>query len=168
VLGLLALSEGRLAEAVETLAPLEAIAERVGATDPNTWLLFLPDLIEALVGAGRIDEAEQRTAILEARSDRTGLPRGLSVAARCRALVLLARNEADAAIATAGVAASVPEVEQQPFEVARAVDVRGRAEAGAGRFEAANSTLAVAAQRYDGLGARRWAARARAARQENA
>jgi class 3 adenylate cyclase len=168
VLGLLALSNGLPEEAAMTLAPLAGIAERVGAKDPNSWLLFLPDLVEALLGDGRPDEAEDHTRTLETRADHAGLPRGLSVSARCRALMLLARGQADAAIDSAAAAAEVPGIEHQPFEVARAVGVRGVAEQAAGRFDAADATLAEAVHRFDLLEARRWAARARSAQREEA
>jgi class 3 adenylate cyclase/tetratricopeptide (TPR) repeat protein len=161
VLGLLELSLGNADAALEHLAPLPEIAARIGVTDPNSWLLFEPDLIEALVQEGRLGEAEDLTSGLEERARRSGLARGLSVSHRCRALLELAKGRLDAALEAAVAALGVPGIDAQPFEVARALNVKGSIQRATGATDKACGTLREAVAMFDWLGAGVWSERAK-------
>ena len=68
-LGLLELSLERDAAAVEVLAPLVAFAREQEMREPGLTR-FVPDLVEALVSLGRLDEAEDHLAWFAANAER--------------------------------------------------------------------------------------------------
>ena len=70
-LGHLELSLGRVTEAAAALEPLVGMTARLGMSEPAV-VQWRPDLIEALVRAGRIAEAEQQLAVLEQQAEATG------------------------------------------------------------------------------------------------
>ena len=73
--GHLELSLGRIAEAAPALEPLVALAERLGQGEP-ALVMWRPDLIEALVRAGRGEEAAAQVAVLARQAQRDRRPLG--------------------------------------------------------------------------------------------
>ena len=93
-LGLLELSLERDAEAVEALAPLVAFAREHEMREPGLTR-FVPDLVEALVGLGRLDEAEDNLAWYTGNAERLQRRSALGSAARGRGFVAAARGDTE-------------------------------------------------------------------------
>ena len=72
---MLELSLERDAEAVEALAPLVAFARGHEMREPGLTR-FVPDLVEALVALGRLDEAEDNLAWYTGNAERLQPPFG--------------------------------------------------------------------------------------------
>ena len=124
------------------------------------WQPMLPDVVEALVAVGRLDEAqgvlqqlEQQAAALE---HRWATPAAL----RCRALVLLAHERADEAAAAAEQAAAAFAEIGFPLDRARSLLVAGAAKRRAGQRRQAADSLASAIEILNELGAPLWLERA--------
>lgn len=86
----LAVVGGAWAEAVEWATRAAELGRRVGFGASGV-VAHRTDGVEALVQLGRLDEAEQLLAELEAINARSRLPRGPADSARCRALLAAAR-----------------------------------------------------------------------------
>ena len=160
VLGLLALSEGRISEATEELLEAARLLEESGIGQPAALAPALPDAIEALAAAGRDDEAavllerlEQQAAAVDSHWARAALDRS-------RGMLLLARGEAEPAAALLADAAAAFARLGYGLDAARAVLARGRALLRSGRRRLAAETLADAHSRFVEAGAVLWAARA--------
>ncbi|MEZ0341131.1 AAA family ATPase [Mycobacterium sp. pV006] len=122
----------------------------------------LPDVIEAMVGVGRIEDAELLTAALEANGERHGRTWMTAVGARCRALVLAARGEVGAAEQSLRRALAEHESLPMPFERARTQLVLGQVQRRLRRKSAAATTLTEALRTFEQLGTPLWAQRAQA------
>jgi DNA-binding CsgD family transcriptional regulator len=157
-LGFLETSLGNYDAALSALGPL---LSRHAASPEATEIFaaaFLPDAVEALTGLGRVAEAEALVEALErngARLDRAWM---LAAGARCRAMVLAARGEVDAAVQSARCALIENDRLPMPFERARTSLVLGQL---LQRSEAA-AVLRDALTTFEWLGTPRWADRARA------
>ena len=116
------------------------------------------DAVEVLVALGRIGEAEALVRRLEAHA--AGNLWTTATALRCRALVLLAEGESEAALAAAEEAASAFEAAGFPFEHARALLVAGEALRRSGQRRRAAEKLDAARGIFSELGAALWLARA--------
>ena len=116
------------------------------------------DAVEALVALGRIGEAEALVRRLEAHA--AGNLWTTATALRCRALVLLAEGESEAALAAAEESASVFEAAGFPFEHARTLLVAGEALRRSGLRRRAAEKLDAARGIFSALGAALWLARA--------
>ncbi|OBB60080.1 LuxR family transcriptional regulator [Mycobacterium sp. 852013-51886_SCH5428379] len=160
VLAFLEVSLGHHAEAAAALEPVLQVYARTPGTEIMTaW--FVPDAVEAFVAIGRVADAEPLVARLEAdgrRLDRTWM---LAVGARCRALVLAATGDVDAAAAAASEAMAHHERLTMPFEKARTALVLGQLQRRQRRKEAAAATLGGALSTFEEIGARLWAQRVR-------
>lgn len=157
-LGLLELGLGRAARAVDHLDGAARLCEVGGQRDPSV-VQHLPDRVEAHLRAGDVEGAEAALRQLEAMAERTRRPWPLATAARCRGL--LADDDAfdeyfERAYALHGPAAS-------PFELARTELCHGERLRRARRAREAREPLRAALERFEGLGAAPWAARARTA-----
>jgi DNA-binding CsgD family transcriptional regulator len=119
--------------------------------------------IEALVDIGDLAGAERLLTLLDAHVAESDTAVG-RLACRCRGLVLAAHGEHERAIEELETAASDPDPPQgtNPFEHARTLLVLGSVLRRAHHKRAARETLELAAEGFDRLGARLWAAKARA------
>ncbi len=157
-LALLALGEGRPAEAVEELEPVAALAERNRVGEPSV-LPYGADLAEAYVRLGDSSLAERELASFRRRADRTGRTWALAASARCAGL--LAGDDSfdghfrEALTHHAASAAS-------PFERARTELCYGERLRRAGRRVDAREQLKSALVTFEQLGARPFLERARA------
>jgi DNA-binding CsgD family transcriptional regulator len=117
-----------------------------------------PDLIEALVRAGRSNEAATVAESLGALATRTGRPWLLAVAARCRGLLNPARASIDDFLEALDHHSRTP----TPFDLARThfCFAERLLESGADHDAAHHLTLAV--EQFTALGARLWTDWARA------
>ena len=143
-LGFAELTAGR---ADAALAWLDAAADttRAGGYEPATTLMA-GDHVEALLRAGRREDAERETAVLADAAARTGGAWATAVAARCRAML-----DDDA---------PPPPPVAMPFEQARADLVVGERLRRARRRAEARPPLEAALAAFERLGAEPWAARA--------
>jgi DNA-binding NarL/FixJ family response regulator len=154
-LGLMELSRGEPGEAWQWLADAPgridlAEARRVGP---------LPDAVEALVGLGRLDEAEAIVAGLEAQLQ-PGDCWAAPAAERCRALLLLARGDAKQASTAADASAAGFEAAGFRFERGRSLLVAGEALRRLGERRRAAEKLEAAKAIFSELGAALWLERA--------
>ncbi len=159
-LGFLALSLGDAAEAVEQLSRSVATFAAFRVVEPNTIRLHA-DLVEALVLADRLADAEDTLADFEARAQAHGFPWSLATSARARALLLAARGDLDGAGAAIDRALVAHAGLAMPFERARTLLVGGTIARRAKRRAVARELLEAATAAFDSLGTSLWAARAR-------
>ncbi len=159
-LGALALLEHDPAQAVEQLRPVWEHTEREGVRDPGAFPVA-PDLVEALVDAGRLDEARAVTARVLELAEEQDHPWGRATARRCTAAVALAEEyDDDAAVSLARAADEYASLGLAP-ERARTLLSLGRAQRRFRKWGAARDTLEEAADAFDELGSPGWAAVAR-------
>ena len=160
-LGFLELSEGDHAATVARLGPL-AEQFRAEPFDPGApHAAYIPDVVEAMVALGRLDDAE---ALLEAWDEagrRFDSGRAPATSARCRALIAAARGESETALRHAE--ASVERLRELPlpFELARSLIVLGNLNRRTRRKAPARAALDEALEMLESMGARLWAERAR-------
>jgi DNA-binding CsgD family transcriptional regulator len=162
VLGFLELSLSNHEQALVHLVPVVRFLESMGAAEPGIIPCY-PDVIEAMVMLGRLDEAEALLDSLEEKGRAHDRPWALATAGRCRGLfagargdVVNARRALEQALVDHG---RVP----QPFELARTLLVRGETERRAKQKRAARSFLEQALSIFEELGAPLWSAKAAAA-----
>jgi DNA-binding NarL/FixJ family response regulator len=158
-LGHLELASGDPAAAARELDWLPDGLQSFGIAEPG-WLPILPDVIEALVAVGRLDEAETVLLRLEQQAAALEHRWASPAAVRCRALVLLAHERADeAAVAAEQAAAAFAEIGFQ-LDRARSLLVAGAAKRRTGQRRQAADSLAAAMEILEELGAPLWIERA--------
>ena len=160
-LGLLELSLERDAEAVEALAPLVAFARGHEMREPGLTR-FVPDLVEALVGLGRLDEAEDNLAWYTGNAERLHRRSALGSAARGRGFVSAARGDTETAVTCFDEAVAHHREAPIPFDRGRSLLALGAARRRAKERRAARESLLEARELFGGLGARLWEQRAAA------
>ena len=131
----------------------QLFADRTGTSDVP-FETTITDAIEALCGLGRIDDARELLARFERQEQRGVWVTGTAL--RCRALVLLARGEADKARAAAADSAAAFEAAGVPFDRGRALLVAGEALRRLGERRRAAEQLEIARAIFAGLGAPLW------------
>jgi DNA-binding CsgD family transcriptional regulator len=158
-LGLAALGAGKLDEAADKLQQAYDQALRQGICNPNVFPIA-GDLAEALARAGEPDHCTQILNWLNERAQATGLayPR----AAAHRAQGILARDPEEGQRLFEASLAALDNVGPIPFEEGRTLLCSGEAMRRNRRPSAARVPLNRAFAIFDSLGARPWAARARA------
>jgi DNA-binding CsgD family transcriptional regulator len=155
VLGLVALSEGNPSVAVEVLAP--AWSSLLGSELGDFSVFPVAHVLgEALADVDRLDDALAVSRALRS------CPAGerswcRAMAGRVEALVASAGGDHDAARAACTAALSAHAELPEPFEHARTVHVRGRVERRARNWGTARVAFVEALERFDQLGAARWA-----------
>jgi DNA-binding CsgD family transcriptional regulator len=160
-LGHLALSTGDCAGALGRFEPLLAHHRREAIDEPGA-LPFVPDCLEALVEAGRLEEAGEALDAYQAASERLGRRRGIAAARRSRGLLVAALGDLARAVRELEVAVEVSSEGDTPFELARSLLALGAAQRRAKRRSQARETLEEALGIFEGIGASLWAERARA------
>jgi DNA-binding CsgD family transcriptional regulator len=153
-LGLLELGIGHVEDAIVHLDRVRAEVEAHGLHHP-TVLQWAPDLIEALVRAGRRAEAVEALAAFDRAADASLGVWALGTAARCRCILADEDFEADAERAL-----ELLEGLGAPFEVARTELCLGERLRRSRRRREARTALRSAIERFERLGAAPWAERA--------
>jgi DNA-binding CsgD family transcriptional regulator len=161
VLGFLELSLGRPAEADAYLSRAVELEQAMGVREP-AYFRIVPDEVEALVGLGRLDEAESLLAPLEDAGRSLDRAWAMATGARCRALVFAARGDLQGASDAADEAVRHHDRLPLPFELGRTLLVRGTVQRRAKRKREARDTLTQALEIFEGLGAAAWSVRTRA------
>ncbi len=157
VLGSLDLALGNFAAAAARLRPLAAQMAGIGRR-PNTQSI-MPDTIEALTGAGALDEAASLLADLE---NRYRDPVTAAAAARCRGVLAAARGKpGDAAEELAAALKLGDLITPNPVERGRTLLALGAVQRRLKQRRAARETLGAAITIFDGAQSALWAARAR-------
>jgi DNA-binding CsgD family transcriptional regulator len=156
-LGLLELGLGRIGTAIVTLEQTRTLADTHDVTEPNV-VHWHADLVEAYVRAGRSEDALDALDSLERRAHGTGGRWALGTSARCRGL-LAPDADADACFAE-----SLAHLEAlgASFEIARTHLCRGERLRRSGRRTDARSSLRLAIDGFEELGATPWNGRAQA------
>jgi ATP/maltotriose-dependent transcriptional regulator MalT len=160
VLGFLELSLGNSAGAHEWLAPAVRFLQEAGMAEPGV-IPCMADEIEALISFGHADEAEALLEHLETQGRALDRPWAIASAARCRALLLVAHKDLEAARQVLELALKEHERVGQPLELGRTLLVAGEVERRAKQKRGARSSLEAALHIFEGVGARLWAERAR-------
>jgi len=158
-LGLSALGAGELPDAAENLQRAWDLALRQGINNPNV-VPIAGDLAEALARAGESDRCEHVVEWLDERARATLLAYPDAAARRARGILATEPEEAQRSFAAS--LAALDKVGPVPFEQARTLLCSGEAMRRSRRAVAARVPLGRALAIFDGLGARPWAARARA------
>jgi DNA-binding CsgD family transcriptional regulator len=158
-LGFLELSLEDAASAARHLSRAVEIADSFGIREPGVFRVHA-DLIEALIGIGRLDQAEAVLGELEARARASCIPWSLATGARSRGLLLSA--EGDLAGAERAFEHALIEHEQlpMPFERGRTLLVFGLLQRRRNERRRSNEYLEQAHAIFYELGAPLWAARA--------
>ena len=156
VLGFLELSLDRVAEAITELEQGEQLLDVAGLEDPVV-VPWAPDLVEAYSRAGRAEDARRVTSALARRSERSGTPLALALAARCEGIV--AGDGFEEAFERS---LELHEAAALPFERARTLLAFGSRLHRARRRGDARDRLRAALETFESLRAAPWAERARA------
>ncbi|MGD1238883.1 AAA family ATPase [Mycobacterium seoulense] len=160
--GFLEVSLGNYTAALDTLEPLLSAFEAAPNSTEIVSASFVPDAVEALIGLGRLDDAEPLIDALERNGRRLDRAWMLAVGARCRAMLLAGRGDLAAATATAERAMTEHERLPMVFERARTQLLLGQLQRRQRHRDAAAATLREALQTFEELGTTLWADRVRA------
>src|SRR5262249_22260666 len=155
VLGLVALADDDPEGAVGVLRPAWELMRSRGLGDLSLFPVGHV-LAEALVALGRCDEALSVAAALREAPD-GAQPWCRAMARRCVALVPSARGDHEAGRAAFAAALELQAGLPEPFEHARTLLLLGRAERAARAWGAARAALVEARERFEAIGAVRWA-----------
>jgi DNA-binding CsgD family transcriptional regulator len=155
-LGRLELAVGNIEAAGAHLRGLPGRLLSAGIADPTipAWA----DAIETLVSLGELDQARAYLEPFERSSRRLGGPLALAAAARCQGLVAAAGGQLETAF-EAYERAVAPDY---PFELGRTLLCLGSARRRARQKGLARDALEQALSIFESLGARLWAAKAKA------
>jgi DNA-binding CsgD family transcriptional regulator len=161
VRGFMDLSLGDAAGADRSLTLLADEVRETGLREPALFR-FHGDAVEAKVALGRLDEARSLLDEL----DRFGvLPERVwarTIACRCRALLLAALGDKDAAYEALERALELHDQLEEPFERGRTLLLLGDIQRRDRKKRAARESLQGALEIFDGLGAALWSTKARA------
>jgi DNA-binding NarL/FixJ family response regulator len=157
-LGLAELAAGDTVSADRHLAEALEVFERVSFREPAIWRVD-GDAIEAALAVGDVDRAQDLLARFEERAARSRIPWSLAVSARCRALVLAAGGELDAAAEALERALAEHERCPMPFERARTLLVQGRLQRRLKQKRQARQALEQARELFLRQGAETWVTR---------
>jgi DNA-binding CsgD family transcriptional regulator len=147
--------------AVECASVVLDHVRREGVEDPGVFPVA-PDLVEALVELGRIEQAVEVTRWLSAAAAAQDHPWAQATADRCAALVRLASEPYDEAVSDAlWQAADRYDELGLPFDAARSVLALGRVQRRLRKWGAARRSLERAVAAFDDLGSAAWADDAR-------
>jgi DNA-binding CsgD family transcriptional regulator len=157
-LGFLELSLGNAAGAEPLLSRAVENADSFGIREPGVFRVHA-DLIEVLIGTGKLDRAEAVLEEFEQQARTNGLAWSLATSARCRGLLLAAHAQLDAAERSLDNALHEHERLPMPFERARTLLVLGLLQRRRNERRHAHELLTQALAIFDELGARLWSAR---------
>jgi DNA-binding CsgD family transcriptional regulator len=160
ILGFIELSRGDPGAALEHLRAAYELREAVGILEP-CHQVELPDLLEALVAVGALEEAEAVLGPWEERARRLDRSWALAIAARTRALLRAARGDPAGALTTFGTALTEHERAPDPFQEARTLLALGATQRPAKARGAARTTLERAQTIFEQLPAPLWAEKVR-------
>jgi len=153
-LGFLALSAGRVEDAIAELEVVERLVRGRGIEEP-TNVPWLPDMVEAYARAGRHEDARRALAMLAPQAASSDSPVAGAAMARCRGILETGFDQAFAE------ALALDDLRPMPFERARTLLALGRRLHRARRRSEARDRLREALAGFERLGATAWARQAR-------
>jgi DNA-binding CsgD family transcriptional regulator len=159
VLGFLELSLSDSEAARSNLEPAVAWLAELDSVEPGV-IPCVPDLVEAYVALGRLDDADRLLRRLEAQALDRDRPWASGAAARGRAQFAAATGDLDGAARFAERSIEDLERAGQPFETARSWLVLGQIDRRSKRRRVARERLLRARDAFAELGARLWVRRA--------
>jgi DNA-binding CsgD family transcriptional regulator len=147
--------------AAERLREVWEHTMREGVDEPGVFPVA-PELVEALVELGELDEASAVTVRVHELAKRQQHPWGTVTASRCRAVVQLASGQ-DRERATAAMVQAGADYERLglPFDRARTLLSLGRAQRRVKQWGAARRSLEMATAAFEQLASDGWAEQAR-------
>lgn len=148
-------------DAVDLLVEADELARSIGLGAPRP-IAFRRDLVEALVAAGRIDDARTAAARLRADADRNGMANSGADADVAEALLAGDDGDGDRAAELIARAIKVHEQHGERYELARSLLTSGRLARRFGRRRAARGALESAIALFDSFGAAPWTTRSTA------
>ena len=160
-LGFLELSLGNYAEALTVLEPLIVVFDQLPGNEIRN-LEFVPDAIELLINAGRVDEAQRLIEKLETDGRRLDRPWLLATGARGRAMWWAAKGDLDDAMHAVTTALAEHDRLPMPFDRARTLLLSGQLQRKQRLKQAAAHSFGEALGEFERMGASLWADRARA------
>lgn len=149
--GLLALADGRVADAAALMAPLPERSDRSGSRGAE-FAVYIPETVAVLVAAGVIGAADALAAQLDRRRLQLE-PWGDAARAYCRGLLAQAGGDAATSLELLDEAARGFEDLAAPWELGLALLARGTGLRRAGRRRDAAASLDRAAAIFRALGA---------------
>jgi DNA-binding CsgD family transcriptional regulator len=156
-LGMAELSVGNAEEAARRLLPATSTAVSLGIREPQA-LPNMRDLIDALIEAGRLDDAEPLVEQLEANARQPDRLWSRATGARGRGLLLAARNQPDDALrAFERALEAFDRLPSLRYDRARTLLVLGLLQRRRGQRAAARASLEEAERLFDEVGAAQWA-----------
>jgi DNA-binding CsgD family transcriptional regulator len=155
------MARGRFDAAVAQLRELDRAKRAAGVHDPRLYA-HAAELVEALVGAGELDETAEVLGRFEAEAQTSASPWSIGAAARCRALLLAAQGRLEEAHGAAERSVSCLDSLPMPFERARSLFVLGQIRRRRKEKRPAQQALSQALATFEALGTPVWAGRARA------
>jgi len=159
--GIAALLVHQPLQAAESLRAVWDHAEREGVEDPGAFPVA-PDLVEALVDSGEIDEARGVTERLRTLAEEQGHPWGLATTKRCAGLIgLTTRLYEEQAAEALSEAVDAYALLGLRFDAARSLLALGRGQRRHRKWAAARESLERAVAAFDELGSPGWAEEAR-------
>jgi ATP/maltotriose-dependent transcriptional regulator MalT len=158
--GFVEVSAGDYRAALSGLEPLLPMVELFPDASEIISSSFVPEAIEAMVGLGRLDDAEPLVKALERNGRRLDRAWTLAVGMRCRAMLQAARGDVTAAMASVEEAMAQHQRLSMPFECARTQLLSGQLQRRLRRRDAASAALRGARDTFEQLGATIWAERA--------
>jgi DNA-binding CsgD family transcriptional regulator len=161
-LGLLELSEGQPDAVDRVLGPLADQVLGMFGADPS-FLVFLPDEIEALIALGELDRAERCLGQFEHSARALERDWATALADRCRGLLAASRGEREAAVAAFQRSLETHDRVDMPFERARTLLLAGETHRRFKQRGQARELLEAALAEFERMGARQWVERARQA-----
>jgi DNA-binding CsgD family transcriptional regulator len=154
--GLAALLANDPAAAAESLRSVWEHTQREGVDDPGVFPVA-PELVEALVGLGELDEAHAVTNRLSELAREQEHPWGLATAKRCQALVRLGSERAgEAAVELEEASLAYGDLGLR-FDRARTLLLLGRDQRRRKQWAGARNALERATAAFDELGSPGWA-----------
>jgi len=151
--------EGRTAEAVARFESVEAGQRAAGFS--RGMAFWADEYVEALLEAGRPDEAAALVDDWDGQVRRLGHLLAPAQVLRCRGMLAAAAGDLEAAAATFAAAVAAHEPVVDPYERGRALLALGQASRRLKQKRAAREALEAAAAQFAGIGATWWADRAR-------
>jgi DNA-binding NarL/FixJ family response regulator len=158
--GLAALHRGEPEAARDAFDTVWAYTTREGIDDPGAFPVA-PDLVEALVAIGELDEARRVTDRLRGLAQAQRHPWADASVLRCDALVHLTNGTDDAAVVALKEAAAAYGALGLRFDEARTALALGRVERRRRKWAVARTALERAAEVFEQTGATGWQATAK-------
>ncbi len=161
-LGLTAMARGRFDGAVISLEAVVELHRNAGVRDPRWNAHARHELVEALIAAGRLDDAARELALFESDAERASAASALAIGARGRALLEAANGRLDPALEAAERSVRGFDALPMPLERARSLFALGQIRRRRKEKRLARAALEEALGAFESIGAAGWAERTRA------